>query len=157
MGELRHSHNILFGKNYRIKATRATRRRSEHEIEGNNEGGCVAMWSAFNVCIRASRNVCLGLINFGLIKGTECPNQMATSYNKTNSMHQIFKFMSGIKLYMSQTVPLSIIKIFPLYTQQWYMSYKFADSLRAGSRRNVLILLASSMIYTTAVCTVKNS
>jgi len=39
------------------------------------------------------------------------------------------------------------------------MSYRFADSLRAGSGRNcssVLILLASCMTYTIAVCTVKN-
>ena len=53
---------------------------------------------------------------------------------------------------MFQTVPLSIIRSFSLYTQQWYMSYRFADSLRAGSGRNVLILT-----YTIAVCTVKNS
>ena len=37
------------------------------------------------------------------------------------------------KLYMFRTVPLSIIRSFSLYTQQWYMSYRFADSLRAGS------------------------
>ena len=42
---------------------------------------------------------------------------------------------------MFRTVPLSIIKSFSLFTQQWYMSY----SLRAGSGRNsVLILLAMS-------------
>jgi len=34
---------------------------------------------------------------------------------------------------MFRTVPLSIISSFSLYTQQWYMSYMFADSLRAGS------------------------
>jgi len=44
---------------------------------------------------------------------------------------------------MFQTVPLSIISSFSLYTLQWYMSYRFADSLQAGSGRNVLILLAS--------------
>ena len=32
-----------------------------------------------------------------------------------------------------RTVPLSIIRSFSLYTKQWYMSYKFADGLRAGS------------------------
>ena len=45
---------------------------------------------------------------------------------------------------MFRTVPLSIIKSFSLYTLQWYMSYRFADSLRAGSGRNcssVLILV----------------
>ena len=63
---------------------------------------------------------------------------------------------------MIRTVPLSIIRCFSLYTQQWYISYSFADSLRAGSGRNsVLILLAScqqtNMTYTIAVCTVKTS
>ena len=33
-----------------------------------------------------------------------------------------------MKLYMFRTVPLSIIRSFLLYTQQWYMSYRFADS-----------------------------
>ena len=53
--------------------------------------------------------------------------------------------------------------VFSLYTQQWYMSYRFADSLRTGSEWNcisILILLASClqtcMTFTTAVCTVKN-
>jgi len=32
-----------------------------------------------------------------------------------------------MKLYMFQTVPLSIIRSFPLYTQQWYIPYRFAD------------------------------
>jgi len=36
---------------------------------------------------------------------------------------------------MFRTVPLSIIRSFPLYTQHWYMSNTFADSLRAGSGR----------------------
>jgi len=35
-----------------------------------------------------------------------------------------------MKLYMFRTVPLSIIRHFSLYTQQWYISYRFADSLR---------------------------
>jgi hypothetical protein len=38
-----------------------------------------------------------------------------------------------MKLYMFRTVPLSIIRSSLLYTQQWYMSYNYADSLRAGS------------------------
>ena len=29
---------------------------------------------------------------------------------------------------MFRTVPLSIIRSFSLYTQQWYMPYRFADS-----------------------------
>ena len=42
------------------------------------------------------------------------------------------------KLYMFQTVPLSIIRSFSLYTQKWYMSYRFADSLRTVSGWNSL-------------------
>ena len=34
---------------------------------------------------------------------------------------------------MFRTVPLSIIRSFSLYTQRWHMSYRFANSLRAGS------------------------
>jgi len=37
---------------------------------------------------------------------------------------------------MFRAVPMSVIRSFSLYTQQWYMSYRFADSLRAGSGRN---------------------
>ena len=37
---------------------------------------------------------------------------------------------------MFRTVPLSIIGSFSLYTQQWCMSYRFVDSLRAGSGRS---------------------
>jgi len=37
---------------------------------------------------------------------------------------------------MFRPVSLSIIRSFSLYTQQWYMSYGFADSLRAESGRN---------------------
>jgi len=60
-----------------------------------------------------------------------------------------------MKLHVFQTVPLFFIRSFPLYTQQWCMSYRFAD------RWNILILLASCqqtcMTYTIAVCTVENS
>ena len=59
---------------------------------------------------------------------------------------------------MFRTVPLTNIRNFSLYTQQWYMSY----SLRGGSRwSSFLILLASCqqtyMTYTIAVFTLKNS
>jgi hypothetical protein len=76
----------------------------------------------------------------------------------------ISQIFVGMKLYIFRTVPLSIIRSFSLYKQQWYMSYKFGDSLQAGSGCNcssILILLASCqqtcMTYTIAVCTVKNS
>jgi len=48
-------------------------------------------------------------------------------------MRQFLKFILGMKFYMFQRVLLSIIRSFSLYTQQWYMSYSFADSLRAGA------------------------
>jgi len=72
-------------------------------------------------------------------------------------MHYFLKFIFGIKLCMFRTVLLSIIRSFSLCTQQWYMSNRFADSLRAGSGCYFLILLASCMTYTIAVCAVKNS
>jgi hypothetical protein len=39
-----------------------------------------------------------------------------------------------MKLYMFRTVPLSIIRSYSLYTQQWCtsMPYRFVDSFRAG-------------------------
>jgi hypothetical protein len=43
-----------------------------------------------------------------------------------------------MKLYMFRTVPLSIIRSFSLYTQQWYMLHRFSDSLRAGSEWNIV-------------------
>jgi len=59
---------------------------------------------------------------------------------------------------MFRTVPLSICRSVSLYTQQRYVSYRFADSLRGGSgRKSLLIPLASCMTYTIAVCTVKHS
>jgi len=72
---------------------------------------------------------------------------------------------------MFRTVPLSIIRSFSLYTQQWYMSHSFADSLLAGpgdvefyskNKFEKLVHLVASyqqtcMTHTTAVCTVKNS
>ena len=47
---------------------------------------------------------------------------------------------------MFRTVPVSIIRSFSLYTQQWYMSYRYADSLRAGSGWNSLQLLSGTFI-----------
>jgi len=59
---------------------------------------------------------------------------------------------------MFRTVPLSIIRSFSLYTRQWYMSYRFGDSLRAGSGRNCSQTVSNTyMTYTIDVCTVKNS
>ena len=49
---------------------------------------------------------------------------------------------------------MSIIRNFSLYTQQWYISYRFADSLGAISLASYR---QTCMIYTIVVCTVKNS
>jgi hypothetical protein len=67
-----------------------------------------------------------------IIKPTRCTN---FSY-----------FILELKLYMFRTVPLPIIRRYSLYTQQWYMSYRFVDSLRAVSGWNgssILILLSA--------------
>ena len=52
---------------------------------------------------------------------------------------------------MFRTVPLPITRSFPLYTQQWYMSYKFADSFLLASCQQ------TCMTYTITELTVKNS
>jgi len=39
---------------------------------------------------------------------------------------------------MFRTVPLSIIRGLSLYAQQWYMSYKFVDSLRATCQQTYM-------------------
>jgi hypothetical protein len=63
-----------------------------------------------------------------------------------------------MKLYMFRTVRLSIIRYCTsLYTQQWYMSYRFVDSFRAGPGW-ILVLIESCLhtctTYTIAECTV---
>jgi len=50
-------------------------------------------------------------------------------------MQWFLKFIFGIKLYTFRSVSLSAIRSFLMYTQQWCMSYRFTDSLRAGSRQ----------------------
>jgi len=63
-----------------------------------------------------------------------------------------------MKLYMFRTVPLSIIRSLFTVTQQWYMSYQFEDSYRAGPECSILVLLESClqtcMTYTIAECRV---
>jgi len=51
-------------------------------------------------------------------------------------MHYFSNLFFGIELYMFRTVPLYIIRSSSLYTQQLYMSYRFSDSLLAGSEWN---------------------
>jgi nitrogen fixation/metabolism regulation signal transduction histidine kinase len=47
----------------------------------------------------------------------------------------ILKFILRMKLYMFRTVPLSIVRSFSLYTQQWYMSYRQLSSSRIRMQR----------------------
>jgi len=46
-----------------------------------------------------------------------------------------------MKLYMFRTVPLSIIRSFPLYIQQYYMSYTFADIYRCSVYSGKLLMM----------------
>jgi hypothetical protein len=87
--------------------------------------------------------------NFLIIKPTRCTN--------------FSNFILEMELYMFQTVPLPIIRSYSLYIQQWYMSYRFVDSFRAGagSGWDILILLKgclqTCMRYTIVECTVNSS
>jgi len=76
-----------------------------------------ASWQ-FDVHVTVHRN------KLFIIKSTRCTN--------------FSNFILGTKLYMFWTVPLSIIRSFSLYTQQWCMSYRFSDSLRTGSGWNAV-------------------
>jgi hypothetical protein len=62
---------------------------------------------------------------------------------------------------MFQTVPLSIIRSYSLYTQQWYMSYRQLSSRIRMECSSILILLESClqtcMTYTIPECTENNS
>jgi hypothetical protein len=64
---------------------------------------------------------------------------------KANEMHY-FSNLFGKVLYEFRTCPLSIIRSYSLYTQQWYVPYSFVDSFRAasgsgGNCSSILILL----------------
>jgi hypothetical protein len=57
---------------------------------------------------------------------------------KPNRCTNFSNFISEMNLYTFRTVPLSIIRSFSLYTQQWYMSYTSIDSFWAGSGWNAV-------------------
>ena len=73
-------------------------------------------------------------------------------------MHYFLIFIFGIKLYMFRTVPLSIIRSFSLYTQQWYNMLTACEQDQDGTPSSVCSQAVSKtcMTYTIAVCTVKN-
>jgi len=66
-------------------------------------------------------------------------------------MHQFLKFIFGIKLYMFRTVPLSIVRSFSQHTEQWYMSYRFVESLLSAE----LIFCTLSPFYRTGATQLK--
>jgi len=57
----------------------------------------------------------------------------AFPYNKLTRCTNFSKFILEGN-YMFWTVPLSIIRSYLLYTQQWPMSYRFSDTLQAVSK-----------------------
>jgi hypothetical protein len=61
------------------------------------------------------------------------------SYNKTNEMHLILKFIFGIEFYMFRTVSLTIIRSLVLYTQQRYMSYRLCRMLASKNMKWIFI------------------
>jgi len=87
-----------------------------------------------------------GFLMFSIIKPTRCTNFTNLFFHETTCFGQFLCPSSGV---------------YSLYTRQWYMSYKFVDSFRAGQGLNcsyILVLLVSClqtcMTYTIAECTV---
>ena len=68
---------------------------------------CCKITTTFDIHVTVHRD------KFLIIKPTRCTN--------------FSNFIFGMKLYMFRTVPLSIIRSFSLYTQQWYMSANLYD------------------------------
>ena len=72
-------------------------------------------------------------------------------------MHWFLKFIFETKFYMFRAVPLSIIRIFLLYTQQWYMSDTkgpLSQGLGASGLRRprTHMQINQSMVYVIQVC-----
>ena len=57
---------------------------------------------------------------------------------------------------MFRTVPMSIISSYSLYTQQWYMSYRFLDSLKAISNPVCIALCTVKKLLMMDIGTVRN-
>ena len=80
-------------------------------------------------------------------------------YNKTNQMHQFPKFTPAWNSTCFGQILCLSSGVYSLYTQHWYMSYRFEDSFRAGPGWNsILVLLVSClqncMTYNSVDCTV---
>ena len=52
---------------------------------------------------------------------------------------------------MFRAVPLPIIRSFSLYTQQWYMSYRYADSLLSENLYDIYIYIYIYCVYSEKV------
>ena len=74
---------------------------------------------------------------------------------KTSQMHQFLKFILRMKFYMFRSVPLSIIRSFSLYTQQWYTPGVLHCTQSNGIYQ--FFTVHKAMVYTIAVSTVKNT
>ena len=115
-------------------------------------------------------------INFWPGRNSTDVPKLVGVFSKEASFHlqQKFSILNTVilctkdkKSFLQFLCPSSGVFFFLLYTQQWYMSYRFADSVQAGSGWNcssilsILIPLArclqTCMTYIIAVCTVKNS
>ena len=72
-----------------------------------------------------------------------CEKQKFFLIIKPTISTNFLKFYFGMKLCIFRTVPLSIIRSFSPYTQQWCMSYRFVDSFWAGSGCNWAVMCVS--------------
>ena len=62
---------------------------------------------------------------------------------------------TGLLTACEQDQDKTVTRCFSLYTQQWYTSYKFADTLRAGSGWNchqMFFAVHTAMVYVIQVC-----
>jgi hypothetical protein len=94
-----------------------------------------------------TQEICPKLVPHNLLDTDETYANSITDTNNKYSLLQAwanFPYKNQLDALISQiyfgnetlhglTVPLSIIRSYSLYTQQWYMSYRFVDSFRAGA------------------------
>ena len=69
-------------------------------------------------------------------------------YNKTNQMHWFLKFILEWNSICFEQFLCPSSGVISLYTQQWYMSYRFADSLRAACLQAVRKTVKNSWWWT---------
>jgi hypothetical protein len=91
----------------------------------------------FVSAVHGTTNICLGMdriwFSFNQVRDGDRGNWVKKETNtfpiiKPTKCVGFSNFILGIKFYIFRRFPLSIIRTFSLYTQQWYMSYRFADS-----------------------------